>query len=144
VAGSPVPSEAPAAQQDEPSLAVERSGTPAGAGGSTSSPSGAGGGLGGSTSTSASPRPVPTAPAARTVLPEAFGRPEQPSRLQYSAPAVDGEAGRDGVAVSSGPTGPSTGLPGHGAREQSRNSPCFCGSGRKFKRCHGDPRNASA
>jgi preprotein translocase subunit SecA len=22
-----------------------------------------------------------------------------------------------------------------------RNDPCPCGSGRKFKRCHGDPRN---
>jgi len=83
------------------------------------------------------------------VLPEAFGRPEQqPSRLQYSAPTVDGEAGRDGVTHSSGPAGPGApggseapGLPGHGARQQSRNSPCFCGSGKKFKRCHGDPRH---
>ncbi|WP_455363860.1 SEC-C metal-binding domain-containing protein [Actinomadura napierensis] len=23
----------------------------------------------------------------------------------------------------------------------SRNDPCPCGSGKKFKRCHGDPRN---
>jgi preprotein translocase subunit SecA len=23
----------------------------------------------------------------------------------------------------------------------TRNSPCPCGSGKKFKRCHGDPRN---
>jgi preprotein translocase subunit SecA len=141
VAGSPVPSAAPVAEQDEPSLAVERPSAPAGVGGSTSSLSGSGAGLGGSTS--APPRP--STPVARTVLPEAFGRPEQPSRLQYTAPAVDGEAGRDGVAVTSGPTGPagpSNGLPGHGAREQSRNSLCACGSGKKFKRCHGDPRNA--
>jgi preprotein translocase subunit SecA len=23
----------------------------------------------------------------------------------------------------------------------SRNAPCPCGSGKKYKRCHGDPRN---
>ncbi|WP_455550615.1 SEC-C metal-binding domain-containing protein [Actinomadura geliboluensis] len=23
----------------------------------------------------------------------------------------------------------------------NRNDPCPCGSGKKFKRCHGDPRN---
>jgi preprotein translocase subunit SecA len=28
----------------------------------------------------------------------------------------------------------------HGS-EQSRNSLCHCGSGKKYKRCHGDPRN---
>jgi preprotein translocase subunit SecA len=25
-----------------------------------------------------------------------------------------------------------------------RNDPCPCGSGRKYKRCHGDPRNRTA
>jgi preprotein translocase subunit SecA len=54
-----------------------------------------------------------------------------PRRLQYSAPSVDG-----GVHVqTSGETA---------ARDQfarvGRNDPCPCGSGRKFKRCHGDPR----
>jgi preprotein translocase subunit SecA len=25
-----------------------------------------------------------------------------------------------------------------------RNAPCPCGSGKKFKRCHGDPRNRAS
>jgi preprotein translocase subunit SecA len=29
-----------------------------------------------------------------------------------------------------------------GGEQVSRNDPCPCGSGKKFKRCHGDPRNA--
>ena len=41
--------------------------------------------------------------------------------LQYSAPSEDGAA----VATSSGASG------------VSRNSPCPCGSGKKYKRCHG-------
>jgi preprotein translocase subunit SecA len=116
VAGEPVPSEAPAAFVQEESLDVERGtpGTP----------------------------PVPAAPPAG-VLPEAFGRPDRPANLQYSAPAIDGEAG---VQRSTGPSsatavgeGPRPGqASGH---EQARNELCACGSGKKYKRCHGDPRN---
>lgn len=49
------------------------------------------------------------------------------TQLQYSAPTETGEvttrvdASRDG--------------------EVSRNAPCPCGSGKRYKRCHGDPRN---
>jgi preprotein translocase subunit SecA len=84
--------------------------------------------------------PPPAAPAA--VLPEAFGRPDRPKNLQYSAPTVDGA----GVHQSTGPM--SATAVGEGAKpgqadggEQSRNSLCACGSGKKYKRCHGDPRN---
>jgi preprotein translocase subunit SecA len=77
------------------------------------------------------------------VLPEAFGRPDRPANLQYTAPTVDGA----GVPPSTGPM--STTAVGEGAHpgqasgsEQSRNSPCHCGSGKKYKRCHGDPRNS--
>jgi preprotein translocase subunit SecA len=59
-------------------------------------------------------------------------RPQRPSRLQYSAPSDDASgraeqrsASRDGVDYS----------------KVGRNAPCPCGSGRKFKQCHGDPRN---
>jgi preprotein translocase subunit SecA len=140
VAGSPVPSEAPVAREDEPSLEAERPQPPTPV---------AGPGAGSPPPSSPAPAPAPaapTAPAARTVLPEAFGRPAQPSRLQYSAPTVDGEAGRDGVTRSSGPgtDGQAAGPAGHGEREQSRNSPCFCGSGKKYKRCHGDPRHVAS
>jgi preprotein translocase subunit SecA len=58
--------------------------------------------------------------------------PRRAQRLQYSAPSVDGGTH---VETSRGASG---------ADEYSRvgrNDPCPCGSGRKFKRCHGDPRN---
>ncbi|GAA2138604.1 preprotein translocase subunit SecA [Actinomadura napierensis] len=57
--------------------------------------------------------------------------PKRPKKLDYSAPTVDGEGGVE-----------------HHSEESedeyegvSRNDPCPCGSGKKFKRCHGDPRN---
>jgi preprotein translocase subunit SecA len=61
-----------------------------------------------------------------------LARPKQPGRLSYSAPSVDGggqvehrtESGGDGKYAKVG-----------------RNDVCPCGSGRKYKRCHGDPRN---
>ncbi|MGH3163732.1 MAG: SEC-C metal-binding domain-containing protein, partial [Streptosporangiaceae bacterium] len=63
-------------------------------------------------------------------VPAAFA-PRRPQRLQYSAPSVDGGTH---VETSSGP----------GVRDDfaqvGRNDPCPCGSGRKYKRCHGDPR----
>ncbi|MEO3822191.1 preprotein translocase subunit SecA [Actinomadura sp. B10D3] len=57
--------------------------------------------------------------------------PKRPKKLEYSAPTVDGEGGVE-----------------HHSEEAAdeyagvnRNDPCPCGSGKKFKRCHGDPRN---
>ncbi|MGD0062525.1 MAG: preprotein translocase subunit SecA [Streptosporangiaceae bacterium] len=57
--------------------------------------------------------------------------PRRPQRLQYSAPSVDGGTH---VETSQGP-GPEDDFARVG-----RNDPCPCGSGRKYKRCHGDPR----
>ena len=61
-----------------------------------------------------------------------LSRPQQPGRLSYSAPTVDGEAQveRRTAAASGGEF-----------RKVGRNAPCPCGSGRKYKLCHGDPRN---
>jgi preprotein translocase subunit SecA len=72
--------------------------------------------------------PAPTAPAARTVLPEGFGKPDRPQNVSYSS--------------GSGTSAPDPNRNQAVGSEQSRNAPCPCGSGRKFKRCHGDPRNA--
>jgi preprotein translocase subunit SecA len=56
--------------------------------------------------------------------------PRRPQQLQYSAPSIDGgahvETSRSQVRDDFAHVG--------------RNDPCPCGSGRKFKRCHGDPR----
>jgi preprotein translocase subunit SecA len=49
-------------------------------------------------------------------------------QLQYSAPTETGEA-TTRIAESTGEAA------------TSRNAPCPCGSGKKYKRCHGDPRN---
>jgi preprotein translocase subunit SecA len=51
--------------------------------------------------------------------------------LSYSAPSVDGGTH---VEVSRGPAG------GDKFARVGRNDPCPCGSGLKYKRCHGDPR----
>jgi len=57
--------------------------------------------------------------------------PRRAQRLQYSAPSVDGgthvETSRGKAAADD-------------YAHVGRNDPCPCGSGRKFKRCHGDPR----
>jgi preprotein translocase subunit SecA len=60
-----------------------------------------------------------------------------PARLSYSSPSVDGDPAAGQRSESAGP-------------EQdmfagtSRNAPCPCGSGRKYKRCHGDPSKRKA
>ncbi len=61
--------------------------------------------------------------------------PARPAALQYSAPTVDGaaEVSRTAARTDQGEYG-----------DVARNAPCPCGSGKKFKRCHGDPRNRSA
>ena len=71
---------------------------------------------------------APDAPSAP--IPAGFA-PRQPQRLQYSAPSVDGGTH---VETSQGPA-----VNDDFARV-GRNDPCPCGSGRKYKRCHGDPR----
>jgi preprotein translocase subunit SecA len=69
------------------------------------------------------------------VLGQAFAQPNRPTNLQYSAPSVDGEGG---VEHTSAPAGGS----GGSYEGVSRNAPCPCGSGRKYKRCHGAPQGA--
>jgi len=73
--------------------------------------------------------------AAPEILAPGLGEPQRAGALQYTAPTVDGEGG----VVQSRQESSS----GNGSREYgdvARNAPCPCGSGRKFKRCHGDPK----
>jgi len=90
-----------------------------------------------------------------------LGGGRRPQSLQYTAPAIDGEAG-DGAPVIQQQQAPALGIgaggapvpsgPAHtsagrnprssGQAESSgpsRNAPCYCGSGKKYKRCHGAP-----
>ncbi len=56
--------------------------------------------------------------------------PAAPKKLAYSAPTVDGDAGVEVEVEVAADVEKYAGV--------SRNEPCPCGSGRKFKRCHGD------
>jgi preprotein translocase subunit SecA len=89
-----------------------------------------------------------------------LGKPAAPQALQYTSPTIDGEAGSGNVAVerlAPSPQAPALGIgrgpqsartagakmpaPGQAVSEAgpSRNAPCPCGSGKKYKRCHGAP-----
>jgi preprotein translocase subunit SecA len=60
-----------------------------------------------------------------------LSRPQRPARLSYSAPSADGGGQVERRTESTGDKFAKVG----------RNAPCPCGSGRKYKLCHGDPRN---
>ncbi|WP_131745694.1 preprotein translocase subunit SecA [Frankia sp. Cppng1_Ct_nod] len=65
--------------------------------------------------------------------------------LRYTAPSVDG--GSETVTTrSSGDVlgvGDGESVTSAGTGRTARNAPCPCGSGRKYKRCHGDPSHRS-
>jgi preprotein translocase subunit SecA len=72
----------------------------------------------------------PNVPAA--FVSSGLAQPQRPDRLSYSAPSEDGS----GQSVrTSGAAGDAD------FSKVGRNAPCPCGSGKKFKLCHGDPRN---
>ncbi|HEV8221518.1 MAG TPA: SEC-C metal-binding domain-containing protein, partial [Streptosporangiaceae bacterium] len=80
----------------------------------------------------------PEQAAGQSSIPAGLARPAQrPGRLQYSAPSEDGSGRSEQRSRSAGSGSPSSG----GAARVGRNDLCPCGSGRKYKRCHGDPRN---
>jgi preprotein translocase subunit SecA len=69
--------------------------------------------------------------------------PRRPTRLEYSAPTIDGGAGGAGEPSSNGSM---NGSVDGGAQPlmyegTPRNAKCPCGSGKTYKRCHGDPRS---
>ncbi len=80
-------------------------------------------------------------PAARRpgIVAKGLDREAPKGRLQYSAPSVDGEAGVE-VREEAATKEPTAGNPFPGA---SLNAPCPCGSGKKYKRCHGATRGAA-
>jgi preprotein translocase subunit SecA len=116
---APAPAGAAAARSGQGGTAAKRDGRVSGAQSGTAAKGRTGG-------AHARPAGAPAAP----VVPAGLA-PRRPQRLQYSAPSVDGGTH---VETSQGP-----GSDDEFARV-GRNDPCPCGSGRKFKRCHGDPR----
>ncbi|HEX7105606.1 MAG TPA: preprotein translocase subunit SecA [Acidothermaceae bacterium] len=64
--------------------------------------------------------------------------PRRPARLEYSAPTIDGDAGSGQAAAAT-----TDGQPTLMYEGTPRNAKCPCGSGKAYKRCHGDPRNVA-
>jgi preprotein translocase subunit SecA len=88
------------------------------------------------------PAPAPVAPApapAEPALAQLDGQAEPPASrpLTYTGPAEGG-----GTEVRGRGSGPRHASNGAKKQEPSRNAPCPCGSGRKYKRCHGAPTTA--
>jgi preprotein translocase subunit SecA len=78
-----------------------------------------------------------------SIVAKGLTQPRRPSRLEYSAPTVDGGGGNateTRAAQRSGTVVEATTAADHPEWGQvAKNAPCPCGSGRKFKRCHGAP-----
>ncbi|GIH63423.1 preprotein translocase subunit SecA [Microbispora siamensis] len=71
-----------------------------------------------------------------SIIARALRQPSRPTEMVYTAPGESGD-----VEVSRVRSTPEQ-RAAYGDTE--RNAPCPCGSGKKFKRCHGDPRNQQA
>jgi preprotein translocase subunit SecA len=65
--------------------------------------------------------------------------PRRPARLEYSAPTIDGAAGSGQAAAATN----ADGSPSLMYEGTPRNAKCPCGSGKTYKRCHGDPRSVA-
>ncbi|MFI6918717.1 preprotein translocase subunit SecA [Nonomuraea spiralis] len=70
----------------------------------------------------------------RSIISSALRGPQRPAELEYSAPGEQGDVEHTRVRTTSAERA------AYGNVE--RNAPCPCGSGKKYKRCHGDPKNA--
>ncbi|MER6505224.1 preprotein translocase subunit SecA [Nonomuraea sp. NPDC001636] len=70
----------------------------------------------------------------RSIISTALRAPQRPTELEYSAPGEQGDVEHTRVRTTSAERA------AYGNVE--RNAPCPCGSGKKYKRCHGDPKNA--
>ncbi|MFI6733940.1 preprotein translocase subunit SecA [Nonomuraea sp. NPDC050451] len=71
----------------------------------------------------------------RSIIARGLRGPERPAELEYTAPGEQGEVEHTRVRTTSAERA------AYGNVE--RNAPCPCGSGKKYKRCHGDPKNAA-
>ncbi|MGC5018343.1 preprotein translocase subunit SecA [Micromonospora sp. DT47] len=84
-------------------------------------------------------RPEQEAPALGVGRPEAAARPAAPGRSGAPRrPAATGASGQ-AFAASTARRGPAPADGAEAGNGPSRNAPCPCGSGRKYKRCHGAP-----
>ncbi|WP_248961757.1 preprotein translocase subunit SecA [Sphaerisporangium perillae] len=73
---------------------------------------------------------------AQAIISKALRRPQRPTEMIYSAPGESGDVEQTRVRTTAEERA------AYGNVE--RNAPCPCGSGKKYKRCHGDPKNTNA
>jgi preprotein translocase subunit SecA len=71
------------------------------------------------------------------VVAKGLEAPKRPSQVQYSAPTLDGDTSGGAAQTSVKDRDDTYG-------DVPRNAPCPCGSGKRYKRCHGDPRNRAS
>ncbi|MBB6350786.1 preprotein translocase subunit SecA [Nonomuraea muscovyensis] len=71
----------------------------------------------------------------RSIIARGLRGPQRPAELEYTAPGEQGEVEHTRVRTTAEERA------AYGNVE--RNAPCPCGSGKKYKRCHGDPKNAA-
>ncbi|WP_169950499.1 preprotein translocase subunit SecA [Microbispora sp. H11081] len=71
-----------------------------------------------------------------SIIARALRQPSRPTEMVYSAPGESGDVEVNRVR--------STPEQRAAYGDTERNAPCPCGSGKKYKRCHGDPRNNQA
>ncbi|MGY2081813.1 preprotein translocase subunit SecA [Modestobacter sp. SYSU DS0657] len=140
---------APPAATGDGAVPAGSGAVPAGNGNGSGDGSGDGAGTASSARRTRKPAPAtataPEAPAAAAVPGAPDGGPQlsvkgleapKQEQLTYSAPGLDQsakDAGRPKAAKSATVTG---------TKETPRNAPCPCGSGKKFKQCHGSAANS--
>jgi preprotein translocase subunit SecA len=71
----------------------------------------------------------------RSIIARGLRGPQRPAELEYTAPGEQGDVEHVKVRTTAAERA------AYGNVE--RNAPCPCGSGKKYKRCHGDPKNAA-
>ncbi|MGP3955432.1 preprotein translocase subunit SecA [Nonomuraea sp. 3N208] len=71
----------------------------------------------------------------RSIIARGLRGPERPAELEYTAPGEQGGVEHTKVRTTQAERA------AYGNVE--RNAPCPCGSGKKYKRCHGDPKHAA-
>jgi preprotein translocase subunit SecA len=81
------------------------------------------------------PAPAPAAPSGTgpELAVKGLDAPKRQENLTYSAPSLDASA-KDAGPAKAAKTATVT-----GTKEPARNAPCPCGSGKKYKVCHGAP-----
>ena len=85
------------------------------------------------------PRPAPTSAAAAAVASAAARAEETPQRLPDFARALERKQERQqkDLQYQTGPAQAEAPKPVRAGAKVGRNEPCPCGSGKKYKKCHG-------